>query len=141
MISLYSSWEYIFHMEKFTTSMSLTIIQHLVSFLLSCLYRVNIFHALVNFLATCSCSDFVTPGGYGKCQKTYLGKPICYVNEPTTCADVVETLYPMGYSSQACLNYNGSNWFYKGLMIIYLFKLLSRHNGSDFYYNYFLILR
>ena len=60
-----------------------------------------------NVLGTCSCSDFVTPSGYGKCQKTYQNKPICYVNEPTTCADVVEidSQGPTGYSWQACLNY------------------------------------
>jgi len=80
--------------------------------------------------ATCSCSDFVTPGGYGKCQKTYLGKPICYVNEPTTCPDVVESLYPTGLSWQACLNYNGSNWFYKDDAHV-LFEWSSEDKGDQ----------
>lgn len=39
----------------------------------------------------CSCGDFVTADtGLGMCQKDFNSKgPICYVNEPSTCSDLV----------------------------------------------------
>ena len=52
----------------------------------------------------CTCSNFVSKSGYGRCQKSYLNGPLCYVKEPTTCEDVVtkDSHGPTGYSWQAC---------------------------------------
>jgi len=51
--------------------------------------------------ATCTCSEGVDYNGYGKCGKTYLGKTLCYVNEPSTCSDVQESTFGQ-YSFEAC---------------------------------------
>ena len=48
--------------------------------------------------------------GYGNCQKSHLNGPICYVNEPTTCIDVVNdgSQGSTGYSWDACQNREGN---------------------------------
>ena len=53
--------------------------------------------------------DYVTESGYGNCQKNYLNGPICYVNEPTNCSDVINAGSdgPTGYSWDACRNNTG----------------------------------
>ena len=54
--------------------------------------------------SSCSCSNFISDSGYGRCQKSYLNGPLCYVKLPTTCKDVVtkDSHGPTGYSWQAC---------------------------------------
>ena len=56
------------------------------------------------FVATCSCSEFVSEFGYGNCANINQGKPLCYVNTPSNCTDIkqsksVPNLY---YSYDAC---------------------------------------
>jgi hypothetical protein len=53
----------------------------------------------------CTCSGFVhEENGYGMCKRNYKGRPICYVNEPSSCSDVQthDSLGPTGYSWEAC---------------------------------------
>ena len=51
----------------------------------------------------CSCSDYVSNTGFGNCQKIFKKSPICYVNEPSTCTDLVKsTLTGKQYSWEAC---------------------------------------
>merc|ERR1712018_563901 len=51
----------------------------------------------------CSCSDYVTSSGYGNCKKKFKIGPICYVNEPSTCTDLVESQSTgKRYSWDAC---------------------------------------
>ena len=58
------------------------------------------------FLADCSCSDFVSSSGYGNCQKSYKHGPFCYVNQPSTCKDLVgsKDFRQKQYSWEACQN-------------------------------------
>ena len=69
-------------------------------------------------LGDCSCSPFVTETGYGNCQKPTRNEPekgpICYVNTPTTCSDVIDedSRAPTGYSWDACNNHKGNFLFY-----------------------------
>ena len=69
-------------------------------------------------LGDCSCSDFVTNDGYGNCNKTTRNEPekgpFCYVNNPTTCSDVIDedSQAPTGYSWEACNNDKGKRWSY-----------------------------
>ena len=57
----------------------------------------------------CSCSEEVGARGYGNCHQSYNG-PICYVNEPTTCTDVVNAGGGgrTGYSWEACQSRTGN---------------------------------
>ena len=59
----------------------------------------------------CSCVPFKAQTGYGNCKKVYKKGPICYVNKPTTCSDVVDddSQGPAGYSWEACHNYKGNS--------------------------------
>ena len=51
----------------------------------------------------CSCSTYVSTSGYGKCKKEYNGKPLCYVNTPSTCPDLKNSSIPNQYFSyEAC---------------------------------------
>ena len=67
----------------------------------------------------CSCSSYVDPDyGWGNCQKSYGKGPICYVNEPSTCTDIVDarSYGPTGYSWEACANKNlGTRAFHSGI--------------------------
>ena len=58
------------------------------------------------FLADCSCSDFVSSSGYGNCLKSYKHGPFCYVNQPSTCKDLVgsKDFRQKQYSWEACQN-------------------------------------
>ena len=49
--------------------------------------------------------DHITDKGYGNCLKIFGKGPICYVKEPTTCVDVVNSgsQGPTGYSWLACV--------------------------------------
>ena len=42
-----------------------------------------------NILGGCNCKDFVNENGYGNCNQKYKNKPICYVNQPTSCSDLI----------------------------------------------------
>ena len=57
--------------------------------------------------AGCTCNDYVTPGGHGKCrtQSSKLNnQPFCYVNQPSTCKDLIDSPNHHGqkYSAEAC---------------------------------------
>ena len=39
--------------------------------------------------ANCTCSNFINENGYGNCQKLNRGLPLCYVNEPSDCTDLI----------------------------------------------------
>ena len=51
--------------------------------------------------ATCTCNNGVDGNGYGKCEKTYQDKQVCYVNEPSSCSDVQEASFGK-WSFEAC---------------------------------------
>jgi len=57
----------------------------------------------------CSCNDYLSQHGYGRCQKDHGDGPICYVNQPSTCTDAVNSTSENGkqYSWEAC-NARGS---------------------------------
>ena len=53
--------------------------------------------------ANCSCSDFVDMYGYGNCLRSWAGRVMCYVTEPSTCIDAI--YWPeigKNYSYNAC---------------------------------------
>ena len=52
----------------------------------------------------CSCSTYVSvTTGFGNCEKDFKGKPICYVNEPSSCSDLKENSSTgKRYSWDAC---------------------------------------
>ena len=59
------------------------------------------------FLANCTCKDLLTEKGSGNCLKEsqYLNnKVFCYVNQPTSCKDALDSSEIPGekYSAQAC---------------------------------------
>ena len=39
----------------------------------------------------CTCSNYIANSGFGNCQKKYKNDQICYVNEPSTCKDLVKS--------------------------------------------------
>ena len=39
----------------------------------------------------CSCSKYIANSGFGNCQKKYKNGRICYVNEPSTCKDLIKS--------------------------------------------------
>ena len=41
-------------------------------------------------IITCACKDLVS-GGYGNCRKKIDGKPLCYVELPSSCSDLKES--------------------------------------------------
>ena len=64
-------------------------------------------------LSDCTCKDFVSPSGHGNCLKVLQfpaselnGRLICYVNQPTSCTDAVDTIWDVmqgeKYSAQPC---------------------------------------
>ena len=46
---------------------------------------------LFNILEDCTCKSLINKNGYGNCEKNYHGKPICYVNQPTSCKDLLKS--------------------------------------------------
>ena len=53
----------------------------------------------------CTCSDY-TAGPFGKCTNNYKSRPICYVNEPSNCSDLVfSKTQSRRYSWDACVNW------------------------------------
>ena len=51
----------------------------------------------------CSCSNYVSESGFGNCEKSFKHGPICYVNEPSSCSDAVESKTTgKRYSWEAC---------------------------------------
>ena len=69
---------------------------------------IHCYWNLVNILliAECTCSEYVSSSGYGNCRKDHKGGPICYVNLPSECNDLVgSSKYPdRKYSWEACKN-------------------------------------
>ena len=61
----------------------------------------NLFHFLT---ASCSCSKYIDVNGYGKCLKPRGGnhRLVCYVNEPSSCSDLVDGEEGKRYSYEAC---------------------------------------
>ena len=53
----------------------------------------------------CSCSDYITENGFGRCQKIKGISPMCFVNEPSSCSDLVSTSFGVKYSWEACTNF------------------------------------
>ena len=39
--------------------------------------------------STCTCSNFVTSGGYGNCEKYFWGQPLCWASEKSDCYDSI----------------------------------------------------
>ena len=56
----------------------------------------------------CSCNNYVSELGYGKCEKDFRGGPVCYVDQPSACTDVVDSKTEPGkqYSWEACSRLN-----------------------------------
>merc|ERR1712223_724880 len=55
----------------------------------------------------CTCTSYVAENGYGNCERNYKNKgAICYVNEPSTCTDLMVSKRQNGkrYSWEACSN-------------------------------------
>ena len=57
----------------------------------------------------CSCKDFVNDGGFGNCFKRsghskHGGNVVCYVEQPSTCSDLIESKANPGekVSAEAC---------------------------------------
>ena len=71
--------------------------------------RINIdvisIHNTHNNPGDCSCNTFVDENGFGNCEKVKVEGdkrgPICYVNKPSTCKDLVNA-NGMDYSWEAC---------------------------------------
>ena len=63
---------------------------------------------IANNVGDCSCSDYKSSSGYGKCEKAHASFPskgtICYVNQPTTCADAEDSSIEPGkkFSWEPC---------------------------------------
>ena len=62
----------------------------------------------------CTCSDFVSAGGHGKCQKpcsNTKGLHCCYVNQPSSCKDLVNSGVHSEnqVSAEACTNSKPEN--------------------------------
>ena len=60
---------------------------------------------------TCTCSSLVYNNwygtSYGNCEANYLNAPICYVNQPSNCADKVYSISAGAYYSwEACGKYH-----------------------------------
>ena len=53
----------------------------------------------------CLCRDYINPGGLGNCKKgmewRFHGKMVCFVEEPSTCLDLV-SVGRMPVSADAC---------------------------------------
>ena len=67
----------------------------------------------------CSCQNFIDVDGYGNCQKGHPMKNnlnVCYVNQPSTCPDTLESGKLLGQeiSAHACKQHieKYSNPFY-----------------------------
>lgn len=58
----------------------------------------------LNILGGCNCKDFINPNGYGNCNKEYKRGPLCYVNQPSSCTDLMKSGSNKGerVSWQAC---------------------------------------
>ena len=58
-----------------------------------------------NLLGDCTCKDLINYSGYGNCQGTVDinrgGVPICYVNQPSTCGDLEDSISNPGEKSSA----------------------------------------
>ena len=54
-------------------------------------------------IRTCACKDLVSDG-YGNCRKKIDGKPLCYVDLPSSCSDLKESKSTAGekWSLEAC---------------------------------------
>ena len=60
-------------------------------------------YILSNFVG-CTCKDLVAASGYGNCQKEYKGKPMCFVELPSSCNDLHNSSSSPGeqWSFEAC---------------------------------------
>ena len=56
------------------------------------------------FLSDCTCKDLMNPFGYGNCASTGFSSEFCYVNQPTSCSDALDSLDLPGekISSEPC---------------------------------------
>ena len=61
-----------------------------------------------SILGDCSCNNYVSELGYGKCEKDFRGGPVCYVDQPSACTDVADSKTEPGrqYSWEACSRQN-----------------------------------
>ena len=55
-------------------------------------------------LGDCSCDEYVNAAGYGDCKKIYRHGLACYVSQPSTCKDLVNSTQEAGkqISWEAC---------------------------------------
>ena len=58
----------------------------------------------VSEIGSCSCNEFVSSKGYGRCEKDFQDGPICYVNQPSICKDAISSQSQPGqyFSWEAC---------------------------------------
>ena len=77
--------------------------------------KYQYFHCCpLHYSGDCSCNPYVSPDGWGDCRRKWTSKnpfvPLCYVDMPTTCTDVVywDSKGPTGYSWEACQNRLGN---------------------------------
>ena len=72
----------------------------------TCIYIVIGIWFITLLNSGCTCSDFVNKNGYGNCRKDYKDGPICYVNLPSQCKDLVDSSKDPSkqYSWEACKN-------------------------------------
>ena len=75
------------------------------------IFKLSLRYLSFNLVFTnCSCNEYVNADGYGNCQKTIGGKGLaCYVNQPSTCQDLVNSATDNGkqYSWEACMQGHG----------------------------------
>jgi hypothetical protein len=56
----------------------------------------------------CSCRNFVDSAGFGNCELSNHNGPLCYVNEPSSCTDLVTVVEGEQYSNEACAKISGN---------------------------------
>ena len=73
------------------------------------MYSSNIFKFELFLGLFCTCKDFINDGGFGNCFKKsghskHGGKAVCYVEQPSTCSDLIDSKANPGekVSAEAC---------------------------------------
>ena len=66
---------------------------------------------ILNLLVGCSCKTLINVHGFGNCAKLdpkYGNKASCYVNQPSSCGDLLDSGTNTGEktSAEACTQYN-----------------------------------
>ena len=98
---------------------------------LSCYFAPNLLFGgtvdihINNLLLDCSCSNFINRNGFGQCKKGdrgFHGAVTCYVKNPSTCTDKIQSTTNKEHwrSAQACKKVDGNGKFYCSTIYIYV---------------------